>query len=126
MLHELSLGKFLIGTEIFCGLGNFFCESCCDGNNLLCVLFWLHQKDEDIYNRLFIWEDLTMYPVACVNAQFFQLHYPYKSENGPVLPCGAVDGAWRQQFSRRPEWNIFTPSQAKVTEVLLFGLYLPS
>ncbi len=47
VLHELSLGKFLIGTEIFCRSGNFFCESCCDGNNLLCVVLapsegWRH------------------------------------------------------------------------------------
>lgn len=39
VLRELLLGKFLIGAEILSGLDSFFfsCESCCNGNALLCA-----------------------------------------------------------------------------------------
>lgn len=96
MLHDLSLespGKFLIGGEILGGLGNFFVKAAVTGMPF-CVLFWSHRKDKDIYNRLFICEDFTMHPVACGHAHFFQLHYPYTSENGPVVLYGSVVGAW--------------------------------
>lgn len=86
-----SPGKFLIGGEVLGGLSiNFFiyliflCESCSDGNAFLCVVFF-HRKYEDIYSSLFIWDDLTVYLAAHARARFFQLHYPYTSENGPVV-----------------------------------------
>ncbi len=60
MLHELSLRKFLIGAEVLGGLGNFFVKAAVMVVPF-CVLFWFHRKDENIYNRLFILEDLTMY-----------------------------------------------------------------
>lgn len=50
-----------------------------------CVLFFFHRKYEDIYSSLFIWDDLTVYLAAHAHARFFQLHYPYTSENGPVV-----------------------------------------
>lgn len=44
-----------------------------------CLLLWFHHKDEDLYNRIFIWKDLTVYPA------FFQLHYFSSSGNGSVV-----------------------------------------
>lgn len=42
VLHELLLGKFLIGAEILFRFDNSFfffsCESCCNSNALLCVV----------------------------------------------------------------------------------------
>lgn len=35
-----------------------------------------------------------MYLLARANAHFFQLHYPYTSENGPVVLCGIADEVW--------------------------------
>lgn len=51
-----------------------------------CVLLWFHPKDEDLYNGIFIWEDLAMYPV-------FQRHYFYTSESGSAALYGSANGA---------------------------------
>lgn len=36
-----------------------------------CLLLWFHHKDEDLYNRIFIWKDLTVYPMTRTDARFF-------------------------------------------------------
>lgn len=107
VLRELSLGKFLIGAEILCGLVFFLCVKAAVMEMPFCVLLWFHQKDEDIYNMLFIWKDLTMYPVTRVNAHFFQLHYPYTSENvvwlrGWSRGCSNPAGTQSKIFSLLP------------------------
>lgn len=85
--------------------------------------FWFHQKDEDIYNRLFICEDLTMYPLERALAHFFKLHYPYTSENGPVVLSGWSMAVVMQQA---PGVKYFHSFAGKSDRILLFGLYLSS
>lgn len=85
------LGKFLIGGEILGELSIYFfiffcvCVKAAVMGMPFCVLFLFHRKYEDIYSNLFIWDDLTVYLAAHAHAHFFQLHYPYTSENGPVV-----------------------------------------
>lgn len=96
MLHELlleSLGKFLTGGEILGGQSHFYFISFLSVNAVMevtvfFVLIWFQGKDEEIYTLLFIQGYLTVYPQAC--AHFFQLHYLYTGENGPVVLHGPV------------------------------------
>lgn len=72
-----------------------------------CLLLWFHRKDEDLYNRIFIWKDLTVYPVTRTDACFFSASLLFLKWKW--FCCAAyslANGAQPQPLSRHWGWNI--------------------
>lgn len=97
----------------------FVCESCCDGNALLCAVVVPSERWRHLQHAIYMERSHHVSGDTC-ECTLFSASLPLHKWKCCVAQRMEP---WLQQSSRHPEQDIFTPSQAEMTEILLFGLF---
>lgn len=114
MLHELSLeslGKFLIRGEVLGRLGFLCCESCCDGNALLCVVLVRQERWRHLQLAIYVWGSHHVPPCTYT---LFSASLPLRKWK---WSCGAVWlSGWSVAVALQQAPRVKYFSQEKATE----------